>query len=140
MKKDALITLKATSTADGESETTELVTEGYFYQKDGKYFLSYTETEATGFDGDTTTLKVDGQKAVTMLRFGKSRTHLLIESGRRNPCSYDTGYGIMDIEIVGGRIRNRLTEMGGRLTFAYTIDVDRDYEIENSIDISVRIS
>ena len=85
MKKDALITLKATSTADGESETTELVTEGYFYQKDGKYFLSYTETEATGFDGDTTTLKVDGQKAVTMLRFGKSRTHLLIESGRRNP-------------------------------------------------------
>ena len=58
-------------------------------QKGGSYYVTYKETETTGYEGCTTTLKIaaDGSR-VAMLRFGKgggAGTQLLIEKGQPQP-------------------------------------------------------
>jgi len=56
-----------------KEEFVELMTRGQFVQKGGSYYITYKETETTGYEGCTTTLKiaVDGSRVV-MLRFGKN--------------------------------------------------------------------
>ena len=66
-----------------KEEFVELMTRGQFVQKGGSYYITYKETETTGYEGCTTTLKIaaDGSR-VAMLRFGKgggAGTQLLIE-------------------------------------------------------------
>ena len=78
-----------------KEEFVELMTRGQFVQKGGSYYITYKETETTGYEGCTTTLKIaaDGSR-VAMLRFGKgggAGTQLLIEKGKRNLCHYETG-------------------------------------------------
>jgi len=80
-----------------KEEFVELMTRGQFVQKGGSYYITYKETETTGYEGCTTTLKIaaDGSR-VAMLRFGKgggAGTQLLIEKGKRNLCHYETDAG-----------------------------------------------
>ncbi len=62
MKRPAVITIRATQSAGDEEETTELVTEGTFGWQGERAFLTYQETVATGFEGDTTTLRIEGEE------------------------------------------------------------------------------
>ncbi len=57
-----------------KEEFVELMTRGQFVQKGGSYYITYKETETTGYEGCTTTLKiaVDGSRVV-MLRFRQKR-------------------------------------------------------------------
>ena len=41
-----------------KEEFVELMTRGQFVQKGGSYYITYKETEATGYEGCTTTLKL----------------------------------------------------------------------------------
>ena len=52
-----------------KEEFVELMTRGQFVQKGGSYYITYKETETTGYEGCTTTLKIaaDGSR-VAMLR------------------------------------------------------------------------
>ena len=102
MDENYLITIKGTMEQGGRSETVELMTHGAFVRRNGNFFIMYKETEATGYDGCTTTVKVaeDGRR-VAMLRFGKAPSQLIIEKGTRHLCHYETGYGA--ISPGGGR-------------------------------------
>ena len=51
MKKDVLITIKGTQKVGGESDVIEMMTTGRFYRKNKLYYISYEETEATGYEG-----------------------------------------------------------------------------------------
>ncbi len=139
MKRPAVITIRATQSVGDESETTELVTEGYFGWQEGLAFLTYQETVATGFEGDTTTLRIEGEQKATLLRFGDSRTRLIVEPGRRHHCHYDTGAGILELEIVGRTIQNQLTAEGGAVELVYHIDCTHTLLAVNRVRISVRL-
>ena len=56
MKKDVLITLKGTHSLGGLSAVIAMKTPGRFYRKNKLYYISYVETDATGFEGFRTTL------------------------------------------------------------------------------------
>ncbi len=58
--------------ADEKEEFVELMTRGQFVQRGDSYYITYKETETTGYEGCTTTLKIaaDGSR-VAMLRFGE---------------------------------------------------------------------
>ena len=102
-------------------------------------FLTYQETVATGFEGDTTTLRIEGEERATLLRFGDSRTRLVVEPGRRHYCQYDTGSGVLELEIVGREIQNRLTAEGGEVVLIYHIDCKHALLAVNRVQISVRL-
>jgi len=93
MKKDVIITIKGTQKIDGELDSIELLTCGRFYRKDRDYFLSYDESETTGFAGRRTTVRIEDGQRVTMQRTGPILSQLIVEKGRRHQCIYNMGEG-----------------------------------------------
>lgn len=138
MKKDVFITVQGFQTVEGEQDQVELMTTGRFYRKDGLYYLTYEETEATGFAGCRTTLKVGPGRKVTMTRFGANRSQLIVEDGVRHQCSYDTGYGSITIGVMGSHFASQLTDQGGSLEFGYSLDIDTCVASENRVCIQVQ--
>lgn len=139
LKENYLIRIKSSVEQGGPPETVELATKGSFVRKNGSFFITYRETEATGYAGCTTTLKVaeDGSR-VAMLRFGEAQTQLIIEKGKRNVCHYETGYGSITLGVTADEIRHELTDKGGRVRFSYVLDADGpELMSKSSLDISV---
>ena len=139
MKKDVLISIKGTVISeDAAPDVIELVTAGRYYHKEGNYYISYKESETTGFKGVTTTLKVEGGNCVTLTRNGASGSRLVLEKGRRHLCHYDTGVGQLMVGVSGCRIDSRLNDGGGELTFHYTLDINSSQVSQNEVYISIR--
>ena len=111
-----MITIKGIYNVNGERDVVELMTCGDFYKTNDGYWLSYDETETTGFDGHRTTLRVEPGR-VTMQRTGPTDSQLIVEKGCRHQCSYDTGYGAVMVGINGRDIRSTLSEAGGEVDF-----------------------
>ena len=140
MDENYLITIKGTMEQDGHSDSVELMTHGSFLQRDGSFYIIYKETEATGYDGCTTTVKIsEDARRVAMLRYGKAASQLIIEKGTRHLCHYDTGYGAMTLGVAADEIHSRLTDEGGEVEFSYTLDADQNTILSrNLVKISVK--
>ncbi len=138
MKEDYLIKVHGTMENDDDSDSVELLTRGNFVKKNGTYFITYSETEATGFTGSTTTVKVEGEHKVSMIRHGESPSHLIIEKGCRHVCHYETGAGAMTLGVAADEIQSKLTTTGGSLKFSYMLDVDSERVSKNIVKITVK--
>ena len=123
MEEKYLITIKGTMEQDGQQESVELMTRGKFVQRNGAFYIVYEETEATGYAGCTTTVKLSSDaRMVVMTRFGKVPSQLVIEKGVRHICHYETGFGSVSLGVAADEIAPELSEAGGRLRFSYTLD------------------
>lgn len=138
MREDYLITIRGTMEQDGESDKVELITRGNFVQRGRSYYITYQETEATGYKDCVTTVKVEGDEKVSMLRYGPAPSQLIIEKGRRHVCHYETGVGSLSLGVAADAIESRLTDKGGRVRFSYLLDVDTSSISRNVVDITVR--
>ena len=76
MNKDVIISVVGTEQTPEGNDKVEFVTEGQYYKKGSKVYLKYKESEMTGFDNTTTTLKIDGD-TVSMTRFGNFNSHMV---------------------------------------------------------------
>lgn len=139
MEEKYLITIKGTLEQDGDRDHVELMTRGALARKGGAYYIVYHETEATGYAGCTTTVKAEESgRLVTMTRFGKAPSQLIIEKGRRHLCHYETGYGAVSLGVAADEIDLAMTDGGGRLRFSYTLDSGAENFISrNLVDITV---
>lgn len=137
MKKDVLISIKGVYAVEDDHDVVELFTTGQYYKKNGEYYISYEETEATGFEGSRTTLRIQPAK-VTLERVGEAHTQLIVEQGVRHQCHYDIGYGDMMIGVLGGRIKSSLDDAGGSLEFRYSLDVNSLLASENEMYVNVK--
>ena len=127
MNEDFLIRIDGRMEQAGETDSVELMTRGSFVHRGGSFFITYKESETTGYAGCTTTVKVaeDAQK-VSMLRFGPAASQLVIEKGTRHLCHYETGYGSMTLGVAADEIESQLSDEGGQIKFSYTLDADQD--------------
>jgi len=139
MKKDVLINIKGIYANEDDRDVIEIFTTGQYYKKNGDYYISYDETEATGFEGSRTTLKVEREK-VTLERKGAANSQLIVEQGVRHQCYYDMGFGDLMIGVSGNRIKSSLTDAGGNLEFKYSLDVNSMLASENEMYINVQES
>ncbi len=136
MKQDVQIIIRSAQVMDGESDEMELTTLGRFYEKDGLHYLSYDESEAIGFEGHNTVLKLGPGKKVTMTRFGKAHSQLIIEPDECNSCNYNTEFGSMMLDVRGRQHELSIAEDGGRLFMAYTIDLGGGISSYNEIELN----
>ena len=135
-KKDVSIRLVSRQSDGENNEETELFSKGKYQKiKDG-YIISYDETEATGFEGSTTSLTVTDRKVV-MDRKGKVTSNLVVELGTKQHCVYGTPYGDFMIGVNATNIVSDLDDNGGKLVFHYVIDVNSSYL--GDFDISVEV-
>ena len=133
-----MIIIKGEQIADGKPEKVTLSTVGDFaLTPDGRFLITYEESEATGFPGNTTTLEVVGDRQVTLLRRGANNSQLIIQKGVRHLCHYETGYGSLSIGVNGMTVENRLTADGGEVSFSYKLDVNSSLLSINRMSITV---
>jgi uncharacterized beta-barrel protein YwiB (DUF1934 family) len=138
MTENYLIDIQGTMEQDGDVDRVHLMTKGSFVHKDNSYFISYRETEATGYGGNVTTVKAEGSGKVSMLRFGPQPSQLVIERGTRHVCHYDSGYGVLSLGVAADEITNHLNDAGGRLVFSYTLDSGSAQISRNEVKITVQ--
>ena len=138
MKKDVFIEIRGRQQNDEGTDVTELLTEGLLCRQNGKYYLIYDESEATGFKDCRTTLKLEGADKVTLRRTGPNRSELVIEKGVRHVGLYGTVAGDLQIGVFAESITNGLGEQGGKVHFKYQLDVNSVFLSENEIFIDVK--
>lgn len=138
MKENCLINIAGTMEQGDETDTVNLMTRGRFTFVGDCFFIRYEESEATGYGGNVTTVKVESQDKVSMRRQGTMPSEITIERGRRHVCHYDSGYGSLSLGVAADEIDNKLTEKGGMLKFSYTLDSGKAMFSHNQVEITVR--
>lgn len=122
---------------EGEENIIELMTEGKFYKKNDSYYIIYDETEISGMEGATTTLKIQGEK-VYMKRFGSSASSLVFEKGKKHRTEYFTQYGEMSIEVVTNKMDIDISDLGkGKINLAYRLNISDTLESRNDLSIDI---
>lgn len=127
------------SQSDGEQkESTELFSKAVYEKTLSGYKLTYDESEATGFNGSTTTIELFDGKKVVMSRTGSVISNLIVELGKKHHCVYGTPYGDLMVGVNANYIHSDLDDNGGKLDFKYVIDVNSSYVGDFDISIEVK--
>ncbi len=125
MKKDVWIAISSKQMfIDWEqAEEMDLVTAATMYERNGKYFIAYDESELTGLEGTHTTMKLDG-KTVTLTRSGSFPSRMLFSEAERHVGVYKGPEGLdMTITTSTSQVRNSVGENGGALVLDYTTEI-----------------
>ena len=84
MKKDVWLTISSQQQFAGcDEENIDLQTAATLYERGGKYYIAYEESELTGLEGTKTTVKLDG-KTVALIRTGTFPSHMLFAEDERH--------------------------------------------------------
>lgn len=134
------VTLKIVGTQktfDGEENTIELITQGKYYEKSDSTFLVYDESEISGMEGSTTTLKIEDEK-IMMKRFGSNESKLIFEKGEKHKTSYATVYGEMEMEVITSQINIKKNEEGlKKIDLSYKLNISQNIAMENTLSIDI---
>lgn len=122
--KNVVISLKGIQTnIDNETSTVELMSEAKFYKKGDSYYIVYNETELTGMEGTTTTIKITNE-AVHIIRFGNICSNMIFKKGYKHTCNYGTAYGGWDIVLISNIVDIKIDDSGGELYLEYDIEIE----------------
>ena len=135
-----MISIRGTQAYDDEKpEVVELITAGTLRKDKKDYLITYKESELTGLEGTTTTLKVSGgKKIITLTRTGSISTQLVFEPGRKHLSHYDTMMGALTVGVSATRVRADLSDAGGDIEIDYALEIDCMLAGENTFKVSVR--
>ncbi len=138
MDKNVIISLKGNQGARGYfGDDLELVTEGRYYKKEGAYYITYNESEVTGMEGTTTTLKIhDG--VITLMRTGAVNAQFVFERGRKHLSYYDTAYGAFTVGVFTNDLNINIDENGGEIWVDYKLEIDNNKTGENDFYMQIR--
>lgn len=136
-QKKVMLTLVGVQSVDGEKDVIELKTRGNLFKKEKGIYVTYQESEATGYEGCQTTLKIEENK-VTMLRFGKYKTTLIMEENNRSLCTYPTAAGPLVLGVSQVHIQNQLGPSGGEICVQYALDHNENHLSDHSLHIKIK--
>lgn len=125
--------------AKGTENIIELMTEGTCYKKKDHFYIVYEETEISGMEGATTTLKIEGEDRVTMRRFGSSDMQMVFEVGKPFRSNYKTQYGDFEMEIYTKKLDIDLCSQTqkGKISIEYDLWVAGLADTDNQLDIQL---
>ncbi len=137
MEKQVLITVNSVIDGNsGESDKMSFITEGKLTKENDEYTVSYEESQITGLDGTTTTLKVK-KDSVTLIRHGNVDAMMLFEVGKTHLTDYDTQYGSIMMGITAKKLAVDLGDAGGEIKVDYILEYNRVYGGKNSLNVTV---
>lgn len=136
MKKDILITISDSHTAEGNTDSYEMSTRGTFDGDDFNYVVEYDE-QYDELKGCHTVMTVKEGKCVSIVRTGSYSSEMTIERGKRHSCEYNTPFGSMLIGISAQKVKSKLENGTGTLELQYTIDFYGGVASENSLKIVI---
>ncbi|MDR1954109.1 MAG: DUF1934 domain-containing protein [Clostridiales Family XIII bacterium] len=125
---------------DEEPEGMEFITEGRFYRKGDSMYLVYDESDLSGMEGCTTSLKITGD-TIRMKRYGEDvgiETAINFEKGKRFNGFYDTPFGSVEMEVLTNEVKNRIKESGeGSIDIDYNVSLKGLAESRSLLSIEI---
>ncbi|SCZ00008.1 DUF1934 domain-containing protein [Alkaliphilus peptidifermentans] len=138
MKEEILIRVSGVQKdSKGEENKIELVTEGIIYKKNNYLFIVYEESEISGMEGTTTTIKIEGENKIFLKRYGNNDSTMVFEMGKRYNSAYKTLYGNFEMELYTNKlevdISNQLKQ--GKIEIHYELAISGLVESKNQLTI-----
>ncbi len=126
------------TSANGEKDDMEFVTEGKFYNKNGAVYIVYKETDLLGIDGSVTTIKIR-DNIVKMQRYGPVRNEMTFEKGEKIEGEYETPFGTMPMEILTNIIDNKIESVVGKryISIEYDLSIKGLTESQNQLTVEI---
>lgn len=117
--KNVIISLKG---FNNEKQQLEFITEGKLFSKENYYYVTYQESEMTGMEGTTTTVKIK-DKEVSLIRHGSVTSNFIFQEGISNTSLYKTEFGEFTIAITAKKIDVNMSETGGVIEMDYLLEL-----------------
>jgi uncharacterized beta-barrel protein YwiB (DUF1934 family) len=141
MKDIMLKIIGSQITRDEGDERTEFITEGRCVEENGSVLLSYDESELSGMEGCTTSLRITDGK-IKMERYGDLigiDTAIEFEQGRRFKGYYDTPFGSVEMEVLTNSIINNIKydNASGYLDIDYNISLKGLTESRSRLKVEI---
>ncbi|MBN4069768.1 MAG: calycin [Alkaliphilus sp.] len=136
MKKEIMIKVVGRQkNIEGEENTIELTTEGTVYTKNDNTYIVYKESEISGMEGTTTSLKIEDGRKITMKRYGETTSSLVFENNKINKSDYSTAYGNFEIEILTSLLNVNIKEekRKSKIEIKYHLVIPGFVESENRL-------
>lgn len=123
---------------EGEENKIELSTMGSVYEKNSNIYVVYEETEISGMEGTTTTLKIEGNNRLSMQRYGNTTSKMVFEEGKRHNSDYKTLYGDFKMEVITSLLNIKLDveRLKGTIELHYDLCISGLAESRNQLMIS----
>lgn len=138
MQKRALIKVIGTQRfPEGDEDKLEFTTEGSYHMRRGVFYLVYKESEVTGMEGATTTLRVENEYVV-LNRMGSMELKQEFRPGFLHRSSYVTPYGTLWLSVITDKVESDLTAQGGRITLEYNLYIDDQLVSHNGLTIIIK--
>lgn len=136
--KNVYVDIKGTVTADGETDHMQYSTEGLLTKKNGKYYIQYKEGELSDGIKCNTTIKVNPDGIVTMLRSGEANTQMIFEKNRCHISCYETNFGNLTISVTADKVDIDLNDNGGTVDIGYNLSINNTPKSRNNVFVKVR--
>ncbi len=139
MKEKWIMTLRSIQHDGKETTESELNTEAEFYQdKNGDLVIAYDESETTGMEGSRMNLRISPDDMVSVIRTGTFQTHLVVQTGVKHFCHYETPFGEIAVGITAKWLKNGVTPEGGHLEMRYIVDSNSTLLSDNEIILDLK--
>lgn len=139
MQDNYLISIRGRQKVDGETGEVEVTTLGSYVCRGGNRYIVYKEYPSEDDPAPRTSiLKVEGSSRLTLMRKGGDNTRLILESGKRHLCQYDTDFGSLTVGVFTSRFDSSLDDTGGSLNISYTLDAGDVLSSYNEVLITVK--
>lgn len=139
MNDNVLISISGSHVYDNYTEDLlEMVTPGNYIMKDGAYIITYRETGPDPSESYKTTVTIDPDHKVTVVREGAISSHMIFEQGQKHLIYYDTEFGFMTIGVSANKVNTTLTENGGDIEIDYSLEIDHAIASDNILKMNVR--
>ena len=136
MKKKALISVTSKQNDDKE-DSIEVVTPGMFYKRNDNYYVTYEETEISGMEGTTTTLKTDG-KTFTLARKGTTNTKMTFEKNEKDVVIYGTPHGTLELLIDTKDLKIHVNDHGGNILANYNLAIAGQEPLRTVLKVEIQ--
>lgn len=136
MKKKALISVKSIQNND-KNEAIEVVTPGDFYKKDDNYYVRYEETEISGMEGTTTTMKITSD-SITLTRKGTTNSKMTFKKNAKDIVMYGTPHGILEFMLDTKKIDINLNDEGGNIAATYNMFLGEGEPLKTSLNVEIK--
>ena len=132
-----MISIVGEQKVEGQDDRIEVITEGKYMMKNGRFLINYKEYDEDLPDKFLNNLVKVENETVTISRKGPLSSQLILEKGKRHQCMYQTIAGTLSIGVFTKTLNNNLNENGGSLEVIYTLDFNSDLVSENRFRIDI---
>lgn len=137
LKKNVMIMVDSKKEQpDKEAEEMKFVTEGFYYKKDGNYFISYAESPVTGLDGTNTIMKIESD-SVMLIRSGTASSLMFFKKGCKHTSGCNTENGIVELGVIARSLNVSLDDKGGQFQVEYVLEVNNRLTSLTTLNVKV---